>query len=113
MFALSLENKQILQYGILFFIMQSIPVRIWRYNLPKYARAITKSSLDTVLATGFGANAFVNQITRVAVFIQINTFQFINLMINLIKSEHKLKHRNNDLIKPISCFKYKTLEELK
>ena len=56
MFALSLENNQILQYGILFFIMRSIPVRFWRYNLPKYARVITKSFLDTVLATGFGAS---------------------------------------------------------
>ena len=36
--------------------MQLIFVRIWRDNLPKYGRAITKFFLGTVLTTGFGAS---------------------------------------------------------
>ena len=45
--------------------------------------------------------AFANQVTQVAVFIQ-KTFQFINLIVQFKKSEHKLKQKNdNDLIKPI------------
>ena len=36
------KTNQILQYGSLFFIMPLIIVRIWRDNLPKYGRAITK-----------------------------------------------------------------------
>ena len=36
--------------------MQLILVRIWRDNLPKYGRAITKLFLGTVLTTGLGAS---------------------------------------------------------
>ena len=36
--------------------MRLIPVRIWRDNLPKYGRAITKFFLGTVLTTGLGAS---------------------------------------------------------
>ena len=43
------KTNWILQYGSLFFIMQLILVRIWRDNLPKYGRAITKFFLGIVL----------------------------------------------------------------
>ena len=46
----------ILQNGSLFFIMQLILVRIWRDDLSKYGRAITKLFLGTVLTTGLGAS---------------------------------------------------------
>ena len=48
----------ILQYGSItvVFIMRLILVRIWRDNLPKYGRAITKFFLGTVLTTGLGAS---------------------------------------------------------
>ena len=36
------KTNRKLQYGSLFFIMQLILVRIWRDNLPKYGRPITK-----------------------------------------------------------------------
>ena len=55
--------------------MRLILVRIWRDKLPKYGRAITKFFFGTALTTHFGAiilfknSAFVNQITRVAVFV--------------------------------------------
>ena len=38
------KTNRILQYGSLFFIMRLILVRIWRDNLPKYGRPITKFS---------------------------------------------------------------------
>ena len=44
-FALSLKNKPDINYESLFFIVRLILVRIWRDNLPKYGRAITKSFL--------------------------------------------------------------------
>ena len=50
------KTNWILKYGSLFFIMRLILVRIWRDNLPKYDRAITKSFLRTVLTAGFGAS---------------------------------------------------------
>ena len=50
------KTNWILQYGSLFFIMRLILVRIWRDNLPKYGRAITKFFLGTVVAIGFGAS---------------------------------------------------------
>ena len=50
------KTNRILQYGSLFFIMQLILVRIWRDNLLKYGRAITKFFLSTVLTTGLGAS---------------------------------------------------------
>ena len=50
------ETNRMLQYGSLFFIMQLILVPIWRDNLPKYGRAITKFFLGTVLTTGLGAS---------------------------------------------------------
>ena len=50
------KTNWILQYGSLFFIMQLILVRIWRDNLPKYGRPITKFFLGTVLTTGLGAS---------------------------------------------------------
>ena len=50
------KTNRILQYGSLFFIMRLTLVRIWRYNLPKYGRAITKFFLGTVLTAGFGAS---------------------------------------------------------
>ena len=50
------KTNRILQYGSLFFIMRLILVRIWRDNLPKYGRAITKLFLGTVLATSLGAS---------------------------------------------------------
>ena len=70
----------ILQYGSItvVFIMRLILVRIWRDNLPKYGRAITKFFLGTVLTTGLGAsilskNSLMHLSTkspnRVAVFI--------------------------------------------
>ena len=40
-----------LQYEILFSIMRLTLVRIWRDNLSKYSRAITKFFLGTVLTT--------------------------------------------------------------
>ena len=46
------KTNRILQYGSLFFIMRLILVRIWRGNLPKYGRTITKFFLGTVLTTG-------------------------------------------------------------
>ena len=49
-------NIRILQYGSLLFIMRLILVRIWRDNLPKYGRPITKFFLGTVLTTGLGAS---------------------------------------------------------
>ena len=49
------ETNRILQYGSLFFIMRLILVRIWRDNLPKYGRLITKFFF-TVLTTGLGAS---------------------------------------------------------
>ena len=36
--------------------MRLILVRVRRDNLPKYSRAITKSSLGTALTTGFGVS---------------------------------------------------------
>ena len=51
-----LKTNQILQYGSLVFFMQFILKPIWRENLPKYGRAITRSILDTVLTTVFGAS---------------------------------------------------------
>ena len=50
------RTTRILHYGSLLFIIQLILVRIWRNNLPKYGRTITKSFLGTALATGFGAS---------------------------------------------------------
>ena len=50
------KTNQILQYGNLFFIMRLIFVHIWRDNLPKYDRAITKFFLGTALTTGVGAS---------------------------------------------------------
>ena len=50
------KTNRILQYGSLFFIMRLILVRIWRDNLPKYGRPITKFFLGTVLTTGLGAS---------------------------------------------------------
>ena len=50
------KTNRILQYGSLFFIMRLILVRIWRDNLPKYGRAITKLFLGTVLTTSLGAS---------------------------------------------------------
>ena len=50
------KKNRILHYGSLFFIMRLILVRIWRDNLPKFGRAITKFFLGTVLTTGLGAS---------------------------------------------------------
>ena len=50
------KTSRILKYGSLFFIMRLILVRIWRNNLPKYGRAITKFFLGTVLTTGLGVS---------------------------------------------------------
>ena len=50
------KTNRILQYGSLFFIMRLILVRIWRENVPKYGRAITKFFSGTVLTTGFGSS---------------------------------------------------------
>ena len=50
------KTNRILQYGSLFFIMRLILVRIWRDNLPKYGRPITKFLLGTVLTTALGAS---------------------------------------------------------
>ena len=52
------KTNGVLQYGSLFFITRLILVPIWRDNLPKYGRAITKSFLGTALITGFGASIF-------------------------------------------------------
>ena len=49
------KTNRILQCGSLFFTMRLILVRIWRDNLPKYGRAITKFFLSTVPTTGLGA----------------------------------------------------------
>ena len=46
----------ILQYGSLLFIMGLILVRIWRDNLAKYGRTITKFFISTVLTRDFGAS---------------------------------------------------------
>ena len=53
---LAWKTIRMLQYGSLFFIMQLILVRIWRDDLSKYGRAITKLFLGTVLTTGLGAS---------------------------------------------------------
>ena len=50
------KTNRILQYGSLFFIMRLILVRIWRGNLPKYGRAMTKLFLGTVLTACFGVS---------------------------------------------------------
>ena len=50
------KTNRILQYGSLFFIMRLILVRIWRDDLAKYGRPITKFFLGTVLTTGLGAS---------------------------------------------------------
>ena len=50
------KTNRILQYGSLFLIMRLILVRIWRDNLPKYGRLITKFFLGTALTTGLGAS---------------------------------------------------------
>ena len=50
------KTNRILQYGSLFFIMRLILVRIWRDNLPKYGRVITKFFLGTVVTIDFGAS---------------------------------------------------------
>ena len=52
------KTNRILQYGSLFFIMRLILLHIWRDNLPKYGRVITKFFLDTVLTTGLAARTF-------------------------------------------------------
>ena len=54
-------EKQIEYYsmGVYFFIMRLILVRIWRDNLPKYGKPITKFFLGTVLTTGLGASIFI------------------------------------------------------
>ena len=48
------KTNRILQYEGLFFIIRLILVRIWKENLLKYGRGITKSFLCTGLTTGFG-----------------------------------------------------------
>ena len=68
------KTNRILQYESLFFIMWLILVRIWRDNLSKYDRAITKLFLVTVLTIGLGAsilskNSLTHLLTKVAVFI--------------------------------------------
>ena len=50
------KTSRILKYGGLFFIMRLILVRIWRDNLPKYGRPITKFFLGTALTAGLGAS---------------------------------------------------------
>ena len=50
------KTNRILQCGSLFFIMRLIIVCIWRDNLLKYGRAITKFFLGTALTTGFGGS---------------------------------------------------------
>ena len=50
------KTNRILQYGSLFFITRLILVDIWRDNLPKYGKAITKFFLGTVLTTGLAAS---------------------------------------------------------
>ena len=50
------KTNRILQYGSLFFIMRLVLVCIWRDNLPKYGRDITKFFKGTVLTTGLGAS---------------------------------------------------------
>ena len=50
------KTNSILQYRSLIFIMPLILVRIWRDNLPKYDRAITKLFLGKVLTKGLGAS---------------------------------------------------------
>ena len=42
--------------------MRLILVRIWRDNLPKYGRPITKFFLGTVLTTGLGALVTSNKL---------------------------------------------------
>ena len=42
------KANRMLQYGSLFFIMRLIFVCIWRDNLPKYGRPISKFFLGTV-----------------------------------------------------------------
>ena len=83
----------------------------WRDNLLKYARAITKSFLGFVLTTGFSASIlFENSLMHLSTKSCRKLFLYkilFNLSIswwNLIKSENKLKHRNNDLIKCIKLF---------
>ena len=62
------KTNRILQYGSLFFIMQLILVRIWRNNLRKYGRAITKFFLGTVLTTRFCAGIlFKNSLMRLSI----------------------------------------------
>ena len=51
-----MENKSDITMWSLFFILRLILVRIWRDNLPKYGRTITKFFLGTVLTTGLGAS---------------------------------------------------------
>ena len=55
-FLLVWKANRILQYGSLFFIMQLILVCIWRDNLPKNGRVITKFYLGSVLTTGFNTS---------------------------------------------------------
>ena len=50
------KTNPILQYRSLFFSIQLIFTQIWRDNLPKYGRTITKFFLGTILTTGFGAS---------------------------------------------------------
>ena len=44
---LAWKTNRVLQYGSLFFIMRLILVHIWRDNLPKYGKPITKFFLGT------------------------------------------------------------------
>ena len=50
------KTNRILQCESLFFIMQLILMYIWRDNLPKHGRPITKSFLGTALTMVFGAS---------------------------------------------------------
>ena len=62
------KTNRLLQYGSLFFIMQLILVRIWRNNLPKYGRTITKFFLGTVLTTRFCARIlFKNSLMHLSI----------------------------------------------
>ena len=108
-FHLAWKTNQILQCGSLFFIMQLIFVWIWRANLPEYGRAITSFFYRHCPYIVFGAsilskNSLMHLLTRSRGKLFLYKILF-NLSIScwsLIKSEHKLKHRNrNDLIKLI------------
>ena len=89
------KANRILQYGSLFFIMRLILVRIWRDNLPKYGRAITKFFLGNVLTTGLISSILSkNYLMHLLFFLFFFVFFFYNNDLQL-ETKNKQKTYNS------------------